>query len=130
VRVLGFTAPLGAFLAAWGGVAMLSSAPFDNWWHNAYGLDVKIVSPPHSLLVSGVFGVEIGSLFLIMAAMNRARNNPALHRRLQHLLLYLSGMMLVLTMFFRMEYTWDILLHRSGAYVAVAIGVPLYYSAV
>ncbi len=38
-------APLGAFLAAWGGVAMLTSAPFDNWWHNAYGLDVKIVSP-------------------------------------------------------------------------------------
>jgi hypothetical protein len=130
VRVLGFTAPLGAFLAAWGGVAMLTSAPFDNWWHNAYGLDVKIVSPPHSLLVAGVFGVEIGSLFLIMAAMNRASNDPALHRRLQHLLLYLSGMMLVLTMFFRMEYTWDIFLHRSGAYVAVAIGVPLYYSAV
>src|ERR1700761_7025038 len=30
VRVLGFTAPLGAFLCAWGGVAMLTSAPFDN----------------------------------------------------------------------------------------------------
>jgi hypothetical protein len=46
------------------------------------------------------------------------------------LFLYLAGLMTVLTMFFRMEYTWDILLHRSGAYVAVAIGVPLYYSAV
>jgi hypothetical protein len=130
VRVLGFTGPLGAFLAAWGGVAMLTSAPFDNWWHDAYGLDVKIVSPPHTLLVAGVFGVEIGALFLIMAAMNRAQDDPALHRRLQLMLLYLAGMMLVLTMFFRMEYTLEIFLHRSSAYLSVAIGVPLYLGAV
>ncbi len=130
VRVLGFTGPLGAFVAAWGGVAMLTSAPFDNWWHNAYGLDVKIISPPHTLLVIGVFGVEIGSLFLIMAAMNRAEGNTALFRRLQRLLLYLAGLMLVLTMFFRIEYTWDIALHSSRAYVAISIGVPLYYAAV
>ena len=38
VRVLGFRGPLGALVAAWGGLAMLVSAPFDNWWHNAYGL--------------------------------------------------------------------------------------------
>ena len=30
VNVLGFRAPLGAFIAAWGGGAMLTSAPFDN----------------------------------------------------------------------------------------------------
>ncbi len=130
VRVLGFSGPLGAFLAAWGGVAMLTSAPFDNWWHNAYGLDVKIISPPHTLLVIGVFGVEIGSLFLIMAAMNRAEGRTALFRPLQGLLLYLAGLMLVLTMFFRIEYTWDVALHSSGAYVAISIGVPLYYAAV
>src|SRR5947209_7928748 len=47
VRVLGFRGPLGAFISAWGGVAMLVSAPFDNWWHDTYGLDVKILSPPH-----------------------------------------------------------------------------------
>src|SRR5262249_23265145 len=50
VRVLGFRGPLGAFVCAWGGAAMLVSAPFDDWWHNAYGLDVKILSPPHVLL--------------------------------------------------------------------------------
>src|SRR5882724_8168007 len=53
VNVLGFRAPLGAFIAAWGGGAMLTSAPFDNWWHEAYGLDVKIISPPHMLLALG-----------------------------------------------------------------------------
>src|SRR6185437_17138608 len=45
VRIWGFRGPLGAFIASWGGIAMLTSAPFDDWWHSAYGLDVKIVSP-------------------------------------------------------------------------------------
>lgn len=130
VHVLGFSGPLGAFLAAWGGVAMLTSAPFDNWWHNAYGLDVKIVSPPHTLLILGIFAIEIGSLFLIMAAMNRAEGEPRLFARLQWLLLYLAGLMLVLTMFFRMEYTWDVWLHNASAYISVSIGVPLYFAAV
>src|ERR1039457_4491393 len=44
VKMWGFEAPLGAFIAAWGGLALLTSAPFDNWWHSAYGLDVKILS--------------------------------------------------------------------------------------
>src|SRR5262245_713344 len=49
IRVWGFHAPFGAFLAAWGAATMVVSAPFDNWWHNAYGLDVKILSPPHAV---------------------------------------------------------------------------------
>ena len=130
VRVMGFSGPLGAFLAAWGGVAMITSAPFDNWWHNAYGLDVKIVSPPHTVLVLGIFAVEIGSLFLIMSAMNRAVGDAKTFRRLQALLLYLAGLMLVLTMFFRLEYTLDIFLHKASAYIAVSLGVPLYYATV
>src|SRR5579872_6801154 len=49
VRFWGFRAPLGAWVCIWGAFAMLTSAPFDDWWHNAYGLDVKIISPPHML---------------------------------------------------------------------------------
>jgi len=130
VRVFGFSGPLGAFLAAWGGIAMITSAPFDNWWHNAYGLDVKIVSPPHTVLVFGILGVEIGSLFLIASAMNRAQEGSQSFRHLQAMMLYLAGLMLVLTMFFRMEYTWDIYLHRAGPYIAVSLGVPLYYAVI
>ena len=130
VRVLGFSGPLGAFLAAWGGITMITSAPFDNWWHSAYGLDVKIVSPPHTVLVIGILAVEIGSLFLILSAMNQAEEQTKTFRRLQSLMLYLAGLMLVLSMFFRMEYTWDIYLHRAGPYIAVSLGVPLYYAAV
>src|SRR4051795_3679428 len=125
-----FYGPLGAWVCIWGTLMMITSAPFDNWWHNAYGLDVKIISPPHTLLVIGIFAVEIGTLFLIMAAMNRAEGHTGLFRPLQGMLLYLAGLMMVLTMFFRMEYTWDVFLHRAGAYIAVSIGVPLYYAAV
>src|ERR1051326_4382378 len=53
VRFWGFRGPLGAWVAIWGAIAMITSAPFDNWWHNAYGLDVKILSPPHVLLALG-----------------------------------------------------------------------------
>src|ERR1700693_2472486 len=102
VNALGFRAPLGAFIAAWGGIAMLTSAPFDNWWHAAYGLDVKIVSPPHTLLILGIRAVAVGVLFLILAAMNRASNEGTsiegtqsgeqTFKRLQRLFLYVGGL--------------------------------------
>src|SRR4029453_6804767 len=49
-KIWGSRGPLGAFIGAWGGLAMLVSAPFDDGWQNAYGLDVKIISPPHMVL--------------------------------------------------------------------------------
>jgi hypothetical protein len=129
VSVLGFRAPLGAFIAAWGGIAMLTSAPFDNWWHAAYGLDVKIVSPPHTLLILGIRGVAVGVLFLILAAMNRAAEagvaGEQTFKALQRLFLLLGGLMVGGQMFFLMEYTWDVSLHSVSAYVAMGIGVPV-----
>src|SRR6202011_2580533 len=73
VRIWGFVGPLGAFISAWGGVAMLVSAPFDDWWHNAYGLDVKIISPPHALLFMGNGAIQLGIIILILGQMNRAQ---------------------------------------------------------
>src|SRR5580698_7314921 len=72
VVVWRFHGPLGAFIAAWGGATMLASAPFDNWWHNAYGLDVKIFSPPHVVLDGGVLAIQAGAVLLIASTMNRA----------------------------------------------------------
>jgi hypothetical protein len=130
VNVLGFRAPLGAFIAAWGGIATLTSAPFDNWWHAAYGLDVKIVSPPHTLLILGLRAVSVGILFLILAAMNRSAtvDLPSSKRHfkaLQILFLYLGGLIVTGQMFFLMEYTWDVKLHAVSAYIAIGIAVPL-----
>jgi hypothetical protein len=129
VQVLGFSGPVGAFLAAWGGVAMLTSAPFDNWWHNAYGLDVRIISPPHTLLMLGYEAIQAGSLLLIMSELNRVEGEPALFLRLQKLMLYLSALRLMATMFFCTEYTGDILLHSPIPYISVSVGVPLCFAA-
>jgi hypothetical protein len=133
VNVLGFRAPLGAFIAAWGGIAMITSAPFDNWWHAAYGLDVKIVSPPHTLLILGVRAVGVGILFLILAAMNRASSDGTLSgeqsfKNLQRLFLYVGGLIVSGQMFFLMEYTWDVRLHSASAYIAVGIALPLVFA--
>ena len=129
VSVFGLRAPLGVFLAGWGGVAMLTSAPFDNWWHNAYGLDVKIVSPPHTLLILGIRAVSFGMLFLILAAMNRAADaNAANFGSLQKLFVYLGGLAVAGQMFFLQEYTWDVVLHRAIAYIAMAIAVPVLFA--
>jgi hypothetical protein len=72
VRYWGFRGPLGAWITIWGTFAMLASAPFDDWWHSAYGLDVKIVSPPHMLLFLGMLGILLGALALTASAQNRA----------------------------------------------------------
>ena len=133
VNVLGFRAPLGAFIAAWGGIAMITSAPFDNWWHAASGLDVKIVSPPHTLLILGVRAVAVGILFLILAAMNRAMadDSPSgekTYQRLQRLFLYVGGLIVSGQMFFLMEYTWDVQLHSVLAYTAMGIALPLVFA--
>src|ERR1041385_1080021 len=47
----------GAWRCIWGASAMVTSAPFDNWWHNAYGLDVRILSPPHTVLALGMYAI-------------------------------------------------------------------------
>ncbi len=74
VRFWGFSAPLGAWVIIWGTFVMVASAPFDSWWHNAYGLDVKIVSPPHMVLAIGMVAVELGAMLMALAAQNRARD--------------------------------------------------------
>jgi hypothetical protein len=126
VNIFGLRAPLGVFLAGWGGVAMLTSAPFDNWWHNAYGLDVQIISPPHTLLILGIRAIDVGMLFLMLAAMNRASDaGDANFETLRRLFLYLGGLLLGGQMFFIMEYTWDVMLHRAISYICLAIAVPI-----
>lgn len=123
VRVLGFYAPLGAFIAAWGGIAMLSSAPFDDWWHNAYGLDVKILSPPHVLLLVGIMSVEIGGLLLVMGRMNRA--TEALRDKLDRIFLYLGGVVLIQMMILVYEYSDRVLQHSAIFYRAVGLAAPV-----
>src|SRR5258706_5720925 len=123
VKMWGFYGPLGAFITAWGGVAMLVSAPFDDWWHSAYGLDVKILSPPHTVLAAGILAIEIGALILVLGYMNRARGEE--RRRLNWLYLYLGSMILVVFQILTMEHTSRVLQHTASFYLAMSIAVPI-----
>src|SRR5215467_14997634 len=93
VKIWGFRGPLGAFIAAWGGVAMITSAPFDNWWHGAYGLDVKIISPPHVLLAIGIAGIMWGGAILCASHLNRAEGEQ--RAKFVRLLLIIGGFIVV-----------------------------------
>ena len=122
VKIWGFRGPLGAFIAAWGGVAMLTSAPFDDWWHNAYGLDVKILSPPHVLLIAGMVGVQLGALVLILGQMNRVTDRA--RAKLEWLFLYVGAMILVCILILMFEYTLRLYMHTGFFYRVVAISIP------
>jgi hypothetical protein len=77
VRFWGFSGPLGAWVCIWGTLLMITSAPFDDWWHNAYGLDVKIISPPHMVLLWGMVAIQTGAMLMALAAQNRATEAQA-----------------------------------------------------
>jgi hypothetical protein len=128
VSLWGFRGPLGAFIAAWGGIAMLTSAPFDDWWHNAYGLDVKIISPPHMILAAGINAVHLGALILIIGRMNRATG--ADRARLRNLYLYVGGMILVCLTVLLMEMTYRSTMHTVHFYHLVAIVTPVVLAAI
>ncbi|MEX2262633.1 MAG: hypothetical protein WD696_11820 [Bryobacteraceae bacterium] len=123
VSIWGFRGPLGAFIAAWGGLAMITSAPFDNWWHGAYGLDVKILSPPHVLLILGIIGVQLGALILILGEMNRAAGER--RSKLMALFLYVGAVVLVMQLVLFMEHTFRSYMHGARFYRTLALSVPL-----
>jgi hypothetical protein len=122
VRIMRFHGPIGAFMAVWGCVAMLSSAPFDNWWHNAYGLDVKIVSPPHILLSLGSFAIRIGALALMASLMNRS--GDALRRKLVWLFLFVGATGVSQLAVIIIQPTWLANMHTAACYLAVALFIP------
>src|SRR5215467_622210 len=114
VSVWGSRAPLGAWTCVWGCVAMLTSAPFDNWWHNAYGLDVRIISPPHALLAIGIFSIVVGALLLTLAQQNRAVG--ADRRGLAWLLAATGGFLLMNIALFLTEYSAREAMHSATFY--------------
>lgn len=121
VRFWGFRAPLGAWVCIWGAFAMLTSAPFDDWWHNTYGLDVKILSPPHVLLAMGIGAIQVGAMLMALAWQNRAAIRD---RRLQALFIYGAGLLLLMVSILATEYLqrWD--MHRALFYQVACVAFP------
>ena len=127
VRIWGLRGPIGAFICAWGGVAMLASAPFDDWWHNAYGLDVRIISPPHMVLAAGFFGIEFGTVMLMLAFMNRAE--AAVRPAMERLFLYVGGTVLCESLLIKLESISRADQHNARFYFVVFIGTPAILAA-
>lgn len=124
VRVWGFRGPLGAWVCIWGAVMMATSAPFDDWWHNAYGLDVKILSPPHAILGIGMIAIELGALLMALAAQNRA--TPETKQRLSLIYAIAAGILLTMHGTFLLENAaFPNQMHSAGFYRIVTIGMPL-----
>jgi len=123
VSFWGLRAPLGVWVTIWGALAMMTSAPFDDWWHNRYGLDVKIVSPPHAVLGLGMFAVGMGVLLFAFSSQNRARSE---NRSRDGLICALAaGAMIALWGDFTTEFTWPNLQHASYFYGVVCTPFPL-----
>jgi len=130
VRFWGFRGPLGAWVTIWGTFVMITSAPFDDWWHNAYGLDVKIMSPPHMVLALGMISVVVGGMLLVLAAQNRATDAREV-RRLARAFAFAGGMLLVMVATMISEYaSRPNNMHQPLFYQVAAGAFPVFLVAV
>jgi hypothetical protein len=134
VRLWGFTGPLGAFFCIWGAIAMVTSAPFDDWWHNAYGLDTEILSPPHVVLALGIGVIQLGAIVTTLALQNRneqqaeAGDAGAIRRRalLRFMYVYAAGMLLKSAFVMAWTYMNRDLMHSSIFYQVGCFVLPLF----
>ena len=122
VSFWGARAPLGAWYSIWGCFGMLTSAPFDDWWHNTYGLDVQILSPPHALLAIGMFSVVLGVLLLVLSWKNSV---PEAQRgAVAKLFVFMVGIMTATNSIIVMEYSFPNSQHALTFYLIVCGHYP------
>ena len=101
VRFWGFRGPLGAWVCIWGSFAMITSGPLDDWWHNAYGLDVEILSPPHIVLAAGILAIQVGAMLMALARQNNAPDGA---RGQQFLFIFAAGVLILMLTTLGTEY--------------------------
>lgn len=121
VSVFGARAPLGAWVAIWGALAMITAGPFDNWWHNAYGLDVKIISPPHAVLGLGMLGISVGALLMVLSRQNRLSESS---KKGSVLYVFTGGVFVLLGAVFLLEYIFPNEQHGGVFYIACMMMLP------
>jgi len=100
---------------------MITAGPFDNWWHNAYGLDVKIVSPPHMVLGLGMLGISVGTLLLVLARQNRFEDSSS---KGSGLFIYTGGVFVLLGSVFILEYIFPNEQHGGMFFKVCALMYP------
>ena len=73
-RVLTVSLPLSIKLAVIGCTLQLTAGPFDFWWHSQFGFD-GLLSPPHSVLATGMLMAALGALIGIYYHYRDQNNN-------------------------------------------------------
>jgi hypothetical protein len=131
VKVWGFFySSLGALFCIWGAIAMLTSAPFDDWWHNTYGLDVEILSPPHSVLALGMMFLQFGACVGVSKYLNKIevgnQNKQAVMLRVLYIVAAASLLTMICTILSEFLDTRN---QRSGIFYMVASGSALLFLA-
>jgi len=123
IRVWGiFYSSLGGLFCIWGAIAMLTSAPFDDWWHSAYGLDVKILSPPHTLLAMGMIFLQFGACVSICKYLNTGVRNGGVLR-----VLFVIGACSLLCMVYTLFTDFlHVRAERSGTFYIIAAVASLF----
>src|SRR2546421_721745 len=73
-----FHAPMGFIILGFGALIDLVAAPFDNWWHSLYGIDVTLWSPFHLMGTLGglIEGLGIIYIFASEVAIERRTEPP------------------------------------------------------
>ncbi len=117
-----FTGPIGGWICIWGALAMLTSAPFDDWWHNAYGLDVQILSPPHVVLLTGLLGILIGAQTMAVSSQNVEGYTTSRAT----VVAFASGVLLTLAAIAITEYSDVQMMHNSLFYIVAGAIYPMF----
>ena len=123
-----FYGPLGAMFCIWGAIAMLTSAPFDDWWHNTYGLDVVILSPPHTLLALGIMMIQLGAMVAVLSSLHKVESGGSTVHK--WLFIISSGLLLTSMYVLFSEYLNKSRSHSALCSQVAAVLFPLYLIAV
>jgi hypothetical protein len=123
-----FHGSLGAMFCIWGAFAMLTSAPFDDWWHNTYGLDVQILSPPHVLLGLGMIMIQFGAMISVTALQNRLQDNitERAHTHLQWMYALTAGILLAMVYVLVSQFFYPFYMHGALMYQIAALTFPIF----
>jgi hypothetical protein len=89
IRVLWFAGPAATFIALWSILLQGTGFMFDAWWHDVYGLDVVLFSPPHYALTIAIALFHFAQ-FVVVATFFNAQSPGAVRARRWLLLLLWS----------------------------------------
>src|SRR6266542_4035139 len=90
VQLLGARLSPAALVGGLGALLAIGAGPFDEAWHQLFGLDVTIWSPPHLQLIAGAFATVLGVVIGLSGEINRARSDGGTRLELPELALTLG----------------------------------------